>query len=228
MAADTQLLAAIRDGLRTAAVSERAPQMQAYMKSAMSFRGVRVPEVRAITLAAAKAHPFGSPDALRESVLALWRDARFREERYAATALLDVPNARRVRTPELLDTCRELIVTGAWWDHVDELAHRVGELLADWPGDIRAQLVGWTSDDDPWLRRASIICQLGRRDDTDLDLLGIAIEANLAHRDFFIRKAIGWALRDYARTDANWVRALVAARGDQLSALSRREALKHL
>ena len=83
-----------------------------------------------------------------------------------------------------------------------------------------------SSDDDHWLWRASIICQLGARERTDLALLAVAIRARATETDFFLRKAIGWALRDYARTDPEWVRAYVE--NHELSPLSRREALKRI
>jgi 3-methyladenine DNA glycosylase AlkD len=153
-------------------------------------------------------------------------DARYREHRYAATALCDSDSARRLRSPVLLPLYRDLIVAGAWWDHVDELAHRVGELLAGWPTETRPELRRWIVADDRWLRRNAIIAQLGRKRETDVSLLTEAIEANAGERDFFLRKAIGWALREYARTDPQWVREFVAAH--ELSPLSRREALKHL
>jgi 3-methyladenine DNA glycosylase AlkD len=131
-----------------------------------------------------------------------------------------------MRDASLIDLYRELIVGGAWWDHVDELSHRVGELLTEWPTRVRPVVAGWVNDDDLWLRRCAIICQLGAGSNTDRALLVEAITANTADRDFFIRKAIGWALRDYARTDPEWVRAFVEAH--PLSPLSRREATKHL
>ncbi len=87
---------------------------------------------------------------------------------------------------------------------------------------------GWAVDPDRWLRRSSIICQLGLAGRTDLDLLTEVIARNLADREFFVRKAIGWALRQYARTDPDWVRGFVAAHETSLSPLSRREAMKHL
>ncbi len=120
----------------------------------------------------------------------------------------------------------ELIVTGAWWDYVDELAHRAGDLLAGSPAEVRPVLLTWAGSHDTWLRRAAIIGQLGRREQTDLELLTAAIEAALGESEFFLRKAIGWALRDYARTDPDWVRSFADTR--ELSPLSRREALKHL
>jgi len=86
----------------------------------------------------------------------------------------------------------------------------------------------WAVDEDLWLRRSSVICQLKHGAETDLGLLSYAIEANVDDTSFWLRKAIGWALRQYARTDAEWVRTEVARLGDRLSGLSRREALKHL
>ena len=87
-------------------------------------------------------------------------------------------------------------------------------------------------DDHLWVRRTAVLAQLKHREDTDLDLLSDVVDANLEGsrfgREFFVRKAIGWALRQHARVDPEWVRAFVEARGDRLSGLSRREALKHL
>jgi 3-methyladenine DNA glycosylase AlkD len=220
------LIAEIRSALRAAADPQRAPQMQAYMKSAMPYLGVGVPEVRRLTRAIAAQHDLPDLAALERAVRSLWDGADYREERYAATALCDTRAGRWLRSPDLLPLYRDLIVCGAWWDHVDELAHRVGELLADWPAVVRPEIQQWTVADDHWLRRVSIICQLGRKSDTDLDLLTRAIEANATEPDFFLRKAIGWALREYARTDPDWVRAYLAAH--ELSPLSRREAGKHL
>ena len=226
MAADVELIGAVRAALRGAARPKLAGPMQAYMKSATPYLGVRVPAMRALTRAEAKLRPFATTADLIDTVVGLWRAADYREERYAAIALLDTPAARRLREPALLETLRELIRTGAWWDYVDELAHRVGDLLLGWPAEVRPALLAWAQSDDRWLRRASIICQLGARDRVDLELLTVAIESSMGESDFFLRKAIGWALRDYARTDPAWVRSFAGTH--ELSPLSRREALKHL
>jgi 3-methyladenine DNA glycosylase AlkD len=226
VAADVELIGAVRAALRGTAQPELAGPMQAYMKSATPYLGVRVPVMRALTRAEAKLRPFATITDLIDTVLGLWRAADYREERYAAIALLDTPAARRLRDPVLLETLRELIFTGAWWDYVDELAHRVGDLLLGWPAEVRPALLTWTRSDDRWLRRASIICQLGTHDRVDLELLTVAIESSMGEGDFFLRKAIGWALRDYARTDPAWVRCF--ADTHELSPLSRREALRHL
>jgi 3-methyladenine DNA glycosylase AlkD len=122
----------------------------------------------------------------------------------------------------------EMIVSGAWWDYVDALAHVVGELLSSYPKEIRPVMRSWSRDSDPWKRRVSIICQISLKRDTDLKLLYANIEPNFADRDFFIRKAIGWALRAYAWTDPREVARYVRAHEAELSGLSRREALKNI
>lgn len=213
----------IGDVLRAAADPARAPGQQAYMKSTMPFLGVRVPEARAIARACAK----GCADAqvLRGAALSLWRTATHREERYAAQALLA---ARSLRGDlDLLPVHEEMIRTGAWWDHVDEAAHRLAELLDAHPDVMAVEMRVWADDADFWMRRAAIISQLGRKSRTDRALLTDTIEANIRESEFFLRKAIGWALREYAKTDPAWVRAFVAQHPD-LSPLSRREALKNL
>jgi 3-methyladenine DNA glycosylase AlkD len=217
------LAAELRAALREAADPALAPGQQAYMKSAMPFLGMRVPEVRRL----ANAHARGVSDVgtLRAAALELWRGAEYREERYAALALLAV-RPMRARL-DLVEVHEEMIRTGAWWDYSDEVAHRMEETLAAHPSEVAPTLMRWAHDDDMWMRRVAIIAQLGRREATDRALLTDVIEANLDDPEFFIRKAIGWALRHLARTDPDWVRSFVAAHPG-LSPLSRREALKHL
>ena len=224
---------------------------QRYMKSEMPYRGITSIELKALLkplLADVDLRP-GSRDEWESTVQELWDGAEFREERYAATALLGHRAFRAWQDPELLPLIRHLIVTGAWWDHVDELAsHHVGPILLRQREIVTPIMRDWAhgvdpfaddaAQDDLWLRRTSIICQLTHKDATDLDLLAEAIEANLeTTRDgertaygsvFWIRKAIGWALRQHARVDPQWVLEYVAAEGDRMSGLTKREALKHL
>ena len=221
-----RLSVAIREGLRAAAEPARAPGMQDYMQSAMPFLGVRLPVVRRLVRAAAGADPPADLPDLLTTATTLWREAVVREERYAATELLDLRVARG--RLEAFPLITEVIVTGAWWDHVDAVAHDVGALLREHRAAVEPVVRAWSVDPDRWLRRASIICQLDARGDTDLRLLTDVVDANLADREFFVRKAIGWALRQYARIDPDWVLAFVAARRDTLSPLSYREAVKHL
>ncbi|MDQ4214327.1 DNA alkylation repair protein [Microbacterium capsulatum] len=214
---------AIRSALRETADPALAPGQQAYMKSEMPFLGVRVPAVRVLVRRLARGP--AEPAEVRDTALVLWREAEFREERYAALALMALEPVRgRI---DMIPVHEEMIRTGAWWDLVDEVAHRLAETLDAHPVGMSALLHAWTTDEDLWIRRASIIAQLSRGASVDRELLTAAIEANIDDAEFFIRKAIGWALRDHARTDPAWVRSFVAAH-PALSPLSRREALKHL
>ena len=226
--ADAALVADVRAALRAEADPERAVATRRYMKSVMPYLGVRLPTVRLLTRAAERAHPLTTRPAMIATVRLLWQGADYREERYAATELLNTASARRLRSMDLLPLYCELIVDGAWWDHVDAVSQLVGELLAAFPAETNPVLRAWSRDSDMWLRRSAIIAQVGAKTDTDLDLLADVIEPNLADREFFIRKAIGWALRDYAWTDPEWVRSYVAAHEARLSALSRREAVKNI
>ncbi|SDO19415.1 3-methyladenine DNA glycosylase AlkD [Nakamurella panacisegetis] len=222
----TALVEDVRSTMRAQADQSCAPGMQAYMKSAMPFLGVPVPQVRAIVTERLRQEPAMTVEQLRDAAVTLWREAEFREERYAATALTRARPARGVL--ELLPLYQEMIVTGAWWDHVDEIARRIGELLVAHPAQIRPVLIEWSTAPDQWLRRAAILGQLGLRSATDLDLLAAVIEPNMGDREFFIRKAIGWALRDYARTDPAWVGDFVARHRAEMQPLSIREALKNV
>ena len=221
-----ELLAAIRAALEEQADAERGAGAQAYMKSTVPSLGVRVPEVRRLTMAAAAAHPFDSPEQLRPTVLELWRDATVREERYAAIDLTGLKMA--AKDLAMLPVYEEIIRTGAWWDFVDGVAHRIcGLLLARRPA-MTEVLGRWSTDPDFWIRRASITAQLKAKAHTDRRLLREVIEANLSDPEFFIRKAIGWALREFGKTDPEWVRTFAAEYGERLSPLSRREAVRNL
>ncbi|MFF1383056.1 DNA alkylation repair protein [Arthrobacter sp. NPDC058288] len=224
--ANEELIAGIRSSLGTAADPVRAAGSRAYMKSDMPALGVRVPEVRKITNGAAAQWPCSSFEELRDTVLELWRSAEFREERYAA---IDLTDARLARGRlEMLPVYEEIIRTGAWWDLVDGVAHRICALLQAHRPELDRMLRSWSRDPDMWVRRSAITAQLGAKAATDPELLASVIEANLADREFFIRKAIGWALREYAKTDPAWVRQFVAGHETALSPLSRREALRNL
>ena len=197
--------------------------MQAYMKSTMPYYGLRMPEVRAI---ARRMLDGSDGEEWQEIVMELWREARRREERYVAQYVLE-RNQKRLTFKDM-PMLEELVVTGAWWDHVDELAMVIGELLRRHPRQMRPLMRRWSSDPNMWKRRVAIICQLRFKRDTDLDLLYANIEPNLGDREFFVRKAIGWALRQYAWTDPEEVARYVRANESRLSGLSKREALKNV
>ncbi|MFI5282855.1 MAG: DNA alkylation repair protein [Candidatus Dormibacterales bacterium] len=224
----TQLARGVRSGLARVANPAKAPAMQAYMKSVMPYYGVNLPEVRTVCKQVFAEQPPATCAEWQAAVLDLWRGARYREERYAAMHLLALKEHAVCRTPAILPMLEEMITTGAWWDCVDELAHVVGELLRSHPKELRRVMRSWSTDPNLWKRRVSIICQLAFKRDTDLRLLYANIEPNLADGDFFIRKAIGWALRQYAWTDPEEVARYVREHEGRLSGLSRREALKNI
>jgi len=226
---DHRLIAAVRQGLRDAGDAGLAARQQAYMKSAMPYAGVTVPAMRAL-LRAAAAEPMAGAAAWRATVLAMWRGAEVREERYAAVKLARLrPYAAYAQVRTTLPMWRELIVDGAWWDHVDEVAvHLVGPVLLAHPTPVAAAMRRWSAEGDRWLRRASVICQVGSGPRVDTGLLADCILANAADPDFFLRKAIGWALRQHARVDPDWVLGFVETHAGVLSPLSRREALRHV
>ncbi len=225
---NAQLIDEVRQALADHGDSMKAQGMQAYMKSEMPYRGVQTPLRRKLVRAIVRAHPFGNREVWRETVLELWRAAAYREERYAALEVAGAPRYRAYRDLGTLPMFEEMVITGAWWDLVDDIAtHRLRELLEQHPDDVAVHMRSWSRDDDLWKRRSSIICQVNRREETDLSLLFHCIEPNMSDTDFFIRKAIGWALRDLAWSRLDVVEDYVARNADRLSVLSRREALKN-
>jgi 3-methyladenine DNA glycosylase AlkD len=224
-----RLSEALRTRLEAAADPVKAAAMQAYMKSAMPYFGVQTPRLRAICRQAFAGLDFASPAAWQGDVLAIWRAAGHREEWYAAIELASDRAARDFQRISALPMYAEMIVSGAWWDVVDAIA--TGPLYAILANDrsaMSATMREWARGDDLWLRRSAILCQLPAKAATDLSLLYDCIEPSLDSREFFLRKAIGWALRQYARTDPDEVARYVAANAERLSPLSRREALKHI
>jgi 3-methyladenine DNA glycosylase AlkD len=224
------LLNAVRAGLQAAADPARAPVMQAYMKSTMPFYGVPAPGQKTLFKITFTDHPLPDRATWLRAVELLWRTATHREERYAAIALSGYSAYAPYQRVDLVTGLyAELVSTGAWWDYVDEIAiRRIGPILRAEPGAVTPIMRAWATDSHLWKRRTAIICQIGHKEATDRDLLAFAIDANTDGRDFFIRKAIGWALRDLAKRDPAWVRSFVADRGAALSGLSQREALKNI
>lgn len=223
------LLKPFRAALKEHADPERAKQMQAYMKSETPSHGVPMPELRRIAKELFEPLTFASPEEWREAVLALWRAAEFREERIAAICLTGVKAARSWQTVEALPMYEEMIVTGAWWDYVDDIAtHRLSVIFTKQPTPMKKVMRAWSRSKDLWKRRSAIICQLPLKQKTDFEFLCECIEPAIDSKEFFLRKAIGWALREYSKTDPDAVVTYVREHEERLSPLSRREALRLL
>jgi 3-methyladenine DNA glycosylase AlkD len=227
--ADLALISDIRAALAGAGDPERAVAQQAYMKSELPFHGIGAPDLKRLLRPLLAAYEPAGRGEHEATVRTLWDEVTHREEWYAAIALARHRSARPWLDPRALPLWRHLLVTGAWWDVVDEVAaHLVGATLARHRGQVAPVVRQWATGDDPWLRRAAVICQLALKDQTDLDLLRHAIDSNIDDTSFWLRKAIGWALREHAKTDPEWVLAEVARLGERMSGLSRREATRHL
>lgn len=225
---------AVRAALAGEGDPVRAAQQRAYMKSAMPYVGLSAPELTALLKPILAEERFIDRAQWEHAVLELWDEATHREELYAALALVRHPTYRQWLDPDLLPLLEHLVRTGAWWDVVDQTATQpVGQVLLDHRDVVTPVMDGWAVDADSlWIRRTAMLAQLTHGEQTDTDLLERVLVANLDDtafgKEFFVRKALGWALRQHARTDASWVLTFVRTHDDRLSGLSRREALKHL
>lgn len=227
MAGSATLIRAVRQALRAAADPAKAPAMQAYMKSEMPYWGVQAVPLRAALRPLFREHRLVSFEDWRGAVLGLWRGARRREERYAAIELAGYAAYCPFQSLQALPIYEEMIVSGAWWDFVDAIAsHQIGGLLRSHPIEMASILRSWAAGDNIWKRRAAILAQLGFKGSTDRELLYDCIRPSLGRPEFFLRKAIGWALRQYAKADGAEVLRYIRQLKEQLSPLSQQEALK--
>lgn len=224
------LVSEVRAALVARADPERAVGQQRYMRSALPYYGLTSPQLKAALtpLLRDPGLAMGSREQWEATIGALWDGATHREEWYAAIALARHRSYRAWVDSDAMPLWERLIRAGAWWDVVDEIAtHLVRDTVLAHPTVEGLRMRDWAGSDSLWMRRAAIICQVGARERVDQGLLTDVIEPNIDDPDFFSRKAIGWALRDHARFDPEWVRSFVETHPD-LSGLSRREALKHL
>lgn len=223
------LLGELRAAFIAVADEARAPTMQAYMKSEMPYHGVSAVPMRAVCKRLLSGLVFADSSAWEKTVRAVWDGARFREERYAAIALTSLRAAGAFQTPRAMGLYEKMITEGAWWDYVDAIAtHNVAGILKTHPAPMNKLMLRWSKSPDMWKARTSIICQVLAKKDTDLELLYACIEPSIASKEFFLRKAIGWALRSYAWVDAREVKRYVKKNEKRLSGLSKREALKNV
>ena len=223
------------DDLRARLAAQADPAcagpMQAYMKSAMPFLGVATPLRRRLQAAAVRAHPLADAAALADTMRRLWRQAQHREERYAAMELARIGPHARLIDLALLPVYEEMIVDSAWWDICDDISgNALSRLLELDPHQMKKRLRAWANGDDMWLRRAAILSQ--RRLKTSFDAVLLydcilpSIGAGRFADEFFIRKGIGWALRERAYVAPAEVQAFCREYARELSPLTRREALR--
>lgn len=228
----------VSDRLRVVADSDKAAGMTTYMygrryqamypdgSGRVPYLGVQKPVSAPIFREMLREFPVDSAEDYRAAVIELWA-LPHREERYMAIGLAAAhPQYQRYGN---LDLYRLLIVEGAWWDFVDDVAARcVGTVLLVDRDRMSPELDRWIDDDDLWVRRSALLAHLKHKDQTDADQLFRHCQQLAPEREFFIRKAIGWALREYAKTDPESVRTFLLEHREKLSGLSFREASKHL
>ncbi|MFI2435168.1 DNA alkylation repair protein [Streptomyces sp. NPDC018693] len=222
--ADT-LLERLTTVFPAAADPHRAVAMRAYMKDVAPFLGLPTPERRTLTRTVLAGTP--RPDETDCTAVAL-RCWRLPEREYHYFAVDYLRRHARVCSSGFLPVARHLVSTVPWWDTVDLLAaHVVGALVATDP-KLTATMDEWSADTDLWVVRTALLHQLRYKDRTDADRLFTYCLRQSGHPDFFVRKAIGWALREYAKTDPEAVRSFLAREQSRFAPLSVREALKNI
>jgi 3-methyladenine DNA glycosylase AlkD len=216
----------IKQEFAAKANEKKAGEMAAYMKTQMPFYGVSAPDRDVVIKEAMKIHPLKTEEEIEQAARELW-SMKQREGKYAALRVAH--SKKKFVSPQKLPLYETLIREGAWWDLVDEAAVRlVGAAHLKEPKKMAITLDKWIEDEDMWVRRTAIICQIKHKDKTDEARLFRYCLKCADESDFFIRKAIGWALREYGKTAPESVRTFVEANQDKLSPLSYKEATKRL
>lgn len=222
------IIADVTARLRAEATPERAEKEKAYLKSDLDFLGAGVPAIRGAAKTVHRQHRDCSHDDLLRLVEMLW-GSRVHELRMTAVVLLDLYRDRLSSAD--LGWLRRLIRESQTWALVDGLAVPVvGSLVDRFPDEVNGELAGWARDDDFWVRRASMLAYLPglRRGHGDFHRFAALADPMLEEREFFIRKAIGWVLREAGKRNPEQVVAWLEPRLDRASGLTIREAVKYL
>lgn len=201
---------------------ENAVPMKKYMRNQFEFLGIKSPKQKALVKQFVAENGLPELSQMDNLVRELWSWPE-REYQYVALALLDKLQKRL--TPDSVPLLENLITTKSWWDTVDSIAiHNVGKLLKQYPEIRDAVIAPWRNSENFWLRRTTLLFQLSYKAATDEALLFVLVEENRESTEFFIQKAMGWALREYSKTSPKAVQIFVAK--TELPSLSQREALK--
>ncbi|MXM64122.1 DNA alkylation repair protein [Streptomyces sp. HUCO-GS316] len=204
---------------------ERAVAMRAYMKDVAPFLGLTTPVRRTLSRTVLDGMP--RPDEADCTAIAL-RCWQLPEREYQYFAVDYLRRHARACSSGFLPVARHLVATVPWWDTVDALAaHVVGALVSADPR-LTSDMDAWIADDDLWIARTALLHQLRYKQHTDAERLFAYCLLQSGHPDFFIRKAIGWCLREYAKTDPHAVRDFLARERGRFAPLSVREALKNI
>ena len=208
--------------LKAVANSDDAVAMKAYMKNKFEFLGVKTPARRKLAKTFFKQQTDSVID--WNFINEAWNNP-YRELQYVALDYLEI--RKKLLAPSDLPRLKKLAQTKSWWDTVDFLDRLVGSIITRFP-ETKEIILSWSCDEDIWLRRLAIDHQLLRKEETDTELLEKILINNLGQTEFFINKAIGWALRDYSKTNPNWVRDFIERHQAEMAALSIREGSKYI
>lgn len=219
------LVQELRELFESAADSDIALGQAAYMKNHFAFYGIKKPVRAQVQKDCFKKHKIQSENELKSIIELLWSYPQ-REMQYAA---LDLAAAyHKLWTPQSLNFLETLICTKSWWDSVDALAANIlGKIIFKQPS-LQNHMDSWIKDNNMWKRRTAIIHQLRFKGKTDVERLFSYSKLTMHENEFFIRKAIGWALREYSKTNPEAVKAFLAIHEKTLSVLSKKEASKYL
>lgn len=210
------------ENLKVVANPNDAAAMKAYMKNKFEFLGVKTPARRKLAKAFFKQQTDSVID--WNFINEAWNNP-YRELQYIALDYLEI--RKKLLTPSDLSRLKKLAQTKSWWDTIDFLDRLVGSIIARFP-ETKEIILAWSCDEDIWLRRLAIDHQLLRKEETDTELLEKILVNNLGQTEFFINKAIAWALRDYSKTNSDWVRDFIERHRAEMATLSIREGSKYL
>lgn len=203
---------------------EQAIQMEGYLKNQFKCIGLKASKRRRLFKDYIQNHENFKIENLLEESQKIW-ESPYREMQYIYLDFL-IKNKRKLERKDF-QVIEKLIVTKSWWDTVDMLStHVIGTLFKKYPKLYDKNSIKWQDSNNIWLKRSLILFQLKYKDKTDIDILRRVIEDNLGTEEFFINKAIGWALREYSKTNPEWVISFVKTHN--LTSLSKRESLKYL
>ena len=202
---------------------KEAEKMSAYMLNKFKYIGIKTPERRKIFKNFFK--EYNKEKIINWDFINKCRENEYRELQYSAIDYLK--EMKNFLTEKDIPKIKKLIITKSWWDTVDGIDVIVGETALRYP-KINETLIKWSKDKNIWLRRIAIDHQLLRKEKTNVELLSEIIENNLNDTEFFINKAIGWALRDYSKTNPEWVKNFIEKNKDKMSKLSIKEASKYI
>jgi len=224
-----------RDQLESNREDAYAAKMQSYLKTTNPMYGIKSQPRREMLKRSLAQHPITTSKDYAFIVHELWTNPLGgREEMYAAVDIAGYASReaklfRTFATPDMLPLVSHMVHTADWWDTLDPVAMLVGRMLLEHRDDVEPYLIEWrTNPSSKWVRRASLLAHLKHGKRVNLALFEETLIMLLPERDFFIEKAVGWALRDYARFEPHWVQQFVREHKYGMASLSKREALKHV